>query len=253
MENLIDFINIRKVMNHMSVYKLSQWILIFFIYSFLGWIWESTFKSIKQKKLVNRGYLNGPWLPIYGFGAIIILYVTLPFKNDNLLIFILGMISASVFELVVGYVMEKLFHARYWDYTKIPFNIKGYIALPVSILWGFFSLILVNLIDAPVYDLVSNIKFHYLYVIDAFLLVLLVVDTILSTIQALDLKVVLNLHSFSIDNLRKSVDQNNNNISEKVLKKAEKIFKRNPSLLSNKHRLDKQEIKNIFISIKNQK
>lgn len=122
----------------MYINKISKMILIFFIYSFFGWIWESTFKSIRQKKFINRGFLNGPWLPIYGFGALIIITVTFRLQENHILVFLLGMITASIFEFLVGYMMEKMFHARYWDYSHLPFNINGYISLPVSILWGFF-------------------------------------------------------------------------------------------------------------------
>lgn len=224
----------------MSVYRISQWIMIFFIYSFFGWIWESVYKSIRQKKWINRGYLNGPWLPIYGFGALMILFVTLPFKHHQFLIFTLGMIVASAFELIVGCGMERLFHVRYWDYSKMPYNIRGYISLPVSLLWGVFSLILVNIIDLPISHFVSYLPSSSVYLFDFVVGFLFIVDVILSTIQALDLKKVLKYHpnAISIDN--------------QMLKKVEKVLRRNPSLFSKRHQLSKNEIRNMLIKIRNQ-
>lgn len=233
----------------MSIYKISQWILIFFIYCFIGWIWESSFKSIQQKKWINRGFLNGPWLPIYGFGALIILFVTLPFKNHHFFIFLFGMIAASIFEFFVGFAMEKIFHARYWNYSNIPFNIKGYIALPVSILWGFFSLILVDVINVPIHNFISNIPIEWTYLFDAVFICLFILDTVLSTIQALNLKHILNLHTRLHD--FKNSTHIEFNISSKVLKKAEKVFNRNPSLLSNRHKLNKNDIHHLLINLKN--
>lgn len=218
----------------MIFYKISQWILIFFIYSFLGWVWESTYKSLQQRKLVNRGYLSGPWVPIYGFGALLILFTTLPFKQNQPMIFLVGMVCASIFEFLVGYGMEKILHARYWDYSRIPLNIQGYIALPVSILWGFFSLFLVNVIDMPISHFVYRIPIHLVIVIDVILVIIFLTDFILSTIQALDLKKVLKQH---IEDLK---------LNEKNMLKAQKIYKRNPNILSKRYKLDKKAIKEIF-------
>ena len=236
----------------MYINKISKMILIFFIYSLIGWIWESTFKSIRQKKFINRGFLNGPWLPIYGFGALIIITVTFQFRRNNILIFLLGMVTASLFEFLVGYMMEKLFHARYWDYSHLPLNINGYIALPVSILWGFFSLILVNVINVPVIHFVETIPSIFLYFIDVICLILFVLDTVLSTVQALDLKKVLNYNTILLNNI-KSIKDSEKIIKEKDLRKAEKVIKRNPGLHSIRHKLNQYEIKNIFTDLKNKK
>ncbi|MEG2597198.1 MAG: putative ABC transporter permease, partial [Oscillospiraceae bacterium] len=128
----------------MDGYTISQWLLFFFVYCLIGWIWETCFTSIKQRKFVNRGFLYGPILPIYGFGAIIILLLTLPVKENFLLIFLFGMIGATALEFVTGAAMERIFHMRYWDYSKQPLNVNGYICFKCSLGWGFFSIILVK-------------------------------------------------------------------------------------------------------------
>lgn len=224
----------------MYIHKIYQWVFIFFIYSFFGWIWETSYKSIQQRKFINRGFLNGPWLPIYGFGALIILFVTLPYQENHVLVFLLGAIFASIFEFIVGYGMEKLFHARYWDYSHLPLNIKGYIALPISLVWGLFSLILVNIIDVPISRFVAQFTASQLIVLDIILTTLFVIDVVLSTIQALDLKTILKKIELPIEN------------QTKILTKAEKILKRNPNLLSHRHQLSEIEIKNILKELKEQ-
>lgn len=236
----------------MSVNRFAKFVLTFFIYSFIGWIWESTYKSIRQKKFINRGFLNGPWLPIYGFGALMILAVTFPVRQNNGLIFLLGMLSASLFEFLVGAAMEKIFHARYWDYSRLPLNVKGYISLPVSILWGVFSLILVHVIDVPISRLIAAIPPFLLYLMDILFCIFFVLDTIFSIVQALDLKKVLKNKEALMEE-KKAVVGFEQIISAKALRKAEKITKRNPNIHSIKHQLNHTEIKNILTDLKNKK
>ena len=223
----------------MYIHKVYQWVFILFIYSFFGWIWETSFKSIQKRKFINRGFLNGPWLPIYGFGALIILFVTLPVQDNFVLVFLFGAIVASIFEFLVGYGMEKLFHARYWDYSHLPLNIKGYIALPISLVWGLFSLILVNIIDVPISRFVAQFSATQLIVLDIILAVLFEIDVVLSVIQALDLKTILKNLDLPLEN------------RNKILNKAEKILKRNPGLLSRHHELTINEIKSLLNDLKN--
>ena len=134
----------------MYVYTPGQWALLFFFYCFCGWVWESCYVSARQRQWVNRGFLHGPLLPIYGSGAIIILFVTLPVADNLWLVYVLGMLAATLLEYVVGAVMEQLFKVRYWDYTKQPCNLHGYICLTSSIAWGFFSILLVRFIHPPI-------------------------------------------------------------------------------------------------------
>ena len=124
----------------MHVYTTGQWVLLFFFYCFCGWVWESCYVSICQRRWVNRGFLNGPLLPIYGFGAIIILFATLPVEDNLYLVWLFGMLAATALEYVTGAAMEALFKVRYWDYSKHRFQLNGHICLSSSIAWGFFSI-----------------------------------------------------------------------------------------------------------------
>ena len=138
-------------------YEVWLWVLYFFIYCFIGWIWETAYVSLKSGHFENRGFMNGPFLPIYGSGAIIMLFVSLPVKNSVILVFIFGSIAATLLELFTGMAMESLFHVRYWDYSYRKIQYKGHICLVSSIAWGFFSCLLVYFIHKPIEGLVLSI------------------------------------------------------------------------------------------------
>ena len=138
-------------------YTPAQWALFFFLYSFLGWVWESGFVSLLEHRWVNRGFVHGPVLPIYGFGALAILLFALPAAHSPLLTFLMGMLGATLLEYVTGYLMERIFHRRYWDYSMYRWNLNGYICLSASLCWGAFSLILVRLVHPVVSGLVQKL------------------------------------------------------------------------------------------------
>lgn len=175
----------------MYVYSPGQWALLFFFYCFCGWVWESCYVSAKQRRWVNRGFLHGPLLPIYGSGAIIILFVTLPVADNFWLVYLLGTLAATALEYVVGAVMEQLFKVRYWDYSKQPCNLHGYICLSSSIAWGFFSALLVYWIHPPVDRLLHRLPALLVNPLAAVVAAAFIVDTVKSTKAAVDLREVL--------------------------------------------------------------
>ena len=175
----------------MHVYTTGQWVLLFFLYCFCGWVWESCYVSLRQRRWVNRGFLHGPLLPIYGFGAILILFATLPVAQDLRLVYLLGMLSATALEYITGDVMERLFKVRYWDYSNQKYNLNGHICLSSSIAWGFFSILLVRFIHPPVARLLADVP---ALLVDPLALVLtsaFTVDAVRSVQAALDLREVL--------------------------------------------------------------
>lgn len=136
---------------------MPQWLLFFYIYCFLGWVWESIYVSVCEKHLVNRGFLKGPFLPIYGSGAVCILAVTIPVRGNILLMFLVGMVSATLLEYVTGAVMEKLFRVRYWDYSDKFLNVNGHICLISAFCWGFMTILMVDVIQVHVEPLVLQL------------------------------------------------------------------------------------------------
>ena len=137
----------------MTYYEL---IWFFLLYSILGWVVEVVYHVIAQGKVVNRGFLNGPVCPIYGFGMIavlILVYAVTPpgeEKPNVLLLFAGGMLLTSAIELFGGWALDRLFHMRWWDYSDLPFNFHGYICLKFSILWGLGVLLVVGFVHPPV-------------------------------------------------------------------------------------------------------
>lgn len=187
----------------MYVYTPGQWALLFFFYCFCGWVWESCYVSARQRQWVNRGFLHGPLLPIYGSGAIIILFVTLPVADNLWLVYVLGMLAATLLEYVVGAVMEQLFKVRYWDYTKQPCNLHGYICLTSSIAWGFFSILLVRFIHPPIDRLLHKLPDLLVNPLAGVIAALFIWDTVKSTRAAIDLREVLTKLTEENEELRK--------------------------------------------------
>ncbi|MDR2024779.1 MAG: hypothetical protein LBQ71_16370 [Hungatella sp.] len=171
----------------MYLYTWYQWLLFFFIYCFIGWIIESTYVSVRSLHFVNRGFLRLPLLPLYGSGAIIMLWLSLPVQGNLFLVFLFGMAGASALEYATGYVMERLFKMKYWDYSNNPFNLNGYVCLPNSIAWGFLTLLLTEVIHLPLEWLVLRLNGTVCILLVTVIGSLFVTDAIHSTKEALDL------------------------------------------------------------------
>lgn len=192
-----------------NTYTIAQWILFFMIYCLIGWIYESTLVSIKSRKLTNRGYLNGPFLPIYGSGAIIMLFATLPVRKNIILIFLFGSLAATILEYITGWGMEKIFHVRYWDYSNEFLNLNGHICLLCSVIWGVASVLLVEWIHKPVEKLIFKIDANMLNVAAIIFSIYFAVDFILSTRDAMDIRKFVDEYikqNESVKRLQKRVD-----------------------------------------------
>ena len=122
----------------------------FFVYAFLGWCAEVGYAATKTGKFVNRGFLNGPWCPVYGFGVVIVLGCLEPLSGNLPLLFLGSVALTSALEWLTGFALEKLFHQRWWDYSDEPFNLTGYICLRFSLMWGFACLFVVKLLHPTV-------------------------------------------------------------------------------------------------------
>ena len=171
----------------MQSYHLTQWVLFFFIYS----LWECCFVSVRKRRWVNRGFMYGPMLPIYGFGALAVLISTIRVRDSIPLIFLFGMVGATLLEYVTGAVMERLFNVKYWDYSNQKFNLNGYICLTSSLGWGLFSVLLVKFVHVPIEGAVLKIPTIIAEGIAFVLTVAAAVDVTQSFNDAMDLKRIL--------------------------------------------------------------
>lgn len=172
-------------------YNLTQWLLFFYIYSFFGWCIESSYVSIQKKKFVNRGFMRGPFLPLYGSGAVLLLFVTIPVRDSLILSFIFGAAAATVLEYITGACMEALFKVRYWDYSNNPFNLHGYVCLGTSLAWGFLTIVMIRIVHEPVEHLVLSINQTVQDILAAVLTVYVTADMALSFRAALDIRAML--------------------------------------------------------------
>lgn len=187
----------------MRTYTADQWVLFFFFYCLCGWLWESCYVSARQRRWVNRGFLHGPLLPIYGFGAIIILIFTLPVRTHTAALYVCGTAAATLLEYVTGAVMERLFKVRYWDYSNQKLNLNGYICLSSSIAWGFFSILLVRVIHPPVERLVLDIPAALTAPLTLALMAAFGADVMQSVRAALDLRAMLEKLTEENEELRR--------------------------------------------------
>ena len=123
--------------------KLVYYFIYFFVFSVVGYICEVTYVYICDKKLVNRGFLHGPYIPIYGFGAVILITLSPSIQHSYLLTFIVSTLCLSTLEYMTSLFLEIIFHCHIWDYSHYPCNYHGRICLFYSILWGFLSMIFI--------------------------------------------------------------------------------------------------------------
>ena len=168
-------------------FSLYQVFAYFLIYSCLGWCLEVIYAAVTTGNLINRGFLNGPVCPIYGFGMVIVLFALTPLSHSLLLLYLGGVLLPSALELVGGWALYKLYHTRWWDYSDYPFNIGGYICLEFSLLWGVGTLIVMKLVHPIIADAVAFIPPLVGLILMFLLYVLYAADTIATAFAASDL------------------------------------------------------------------
>ena len=157
-----------------------KYFLYFIIYSFIGWLMEVVLKSKDEHKFVNRGFLIGPICPIYGFGVLLIILLVGNSKSDLLAVFLKSILVCSVLEYFTSYFMEKLFHARWWDYSKNKYNINGRICLETMLPFGILSTIVIYVVHPLVIKFVSLFSNTLLIILTILFGILFIVDNIVS-------------------------------------------------------------------------
>jgi uncharacterized membrane protein len=185
--------------------SLGSIIIIFSIYSFLGWILETMHASLRDKQFVNRGFLNGCFCPIYGLGAIITLNIfsfvnfnSYSFEVNMIIKFFLVILFITILEFYTGYILEKVFNCKWWDYSEYKDNIRGYVCIRYSALWGLLAIILIYFINPIINNFVISIPNNFIIYLSTFLILYFILDTMTSVTEALSLRtVILNYTKFS--------------------------------------------------------
>lgn len=226
------------------VFELVKWFLVFVIYSVIGYFVEVSEVSMKGREVTNRGYLFGPVCPIYGFGGVIMVLCAEPFKNNAIVVFFIAMACCTILEYMTSFIMEKLFKARWWDYTYRPFNLNGRICLECSILFGLGGLAIIYVVHPFVWGILNSLQADVVWVAAVVAAILMGVDTVMSTIAATKVKYI-------IENTRKDVTAQAKKLAKgyylhhKKVKKAIKDMKN-----TNNRYLKHRKVKKVAKAIK---
>ena len=167
---------------------LSCLFIAFLFYSIIGYICEVLCKSIPEKKWVNRGFLCGPYCPIYGVGAIMILFTLLRYKSDPIVVFVMGVIITSALEYFTGFILEKIFHNKWWDYSDYKYHINGRVCLKNSILFGLGALAVIYIANPILTEVFAKLSLKTIYFVAFTGSVIFLVDCIYSCIIAYNLR-----------------------------------------------------------------
>jgi len=174
--------------------------LLFIIYSIMGWCMEVVLKLIESRKFVNRGFLIGPYCPIYGYGAILITFLLKKYVDDVLTLFIMAILVCGILEYLTSYFMEKIFKARWWDYSRNKFNINGRVCLETIIPFGLLGLLIMYIANPFFIGKLEQLPENWLNVLFWTLLVIFIVDNIVSTVVISYIKKALKFIGKELDN-----------------------------------------------------
>lgn len=217
---------------------------IFIIYAFIGWCTEVAYATLDTGKFVNRGFLNGPYCPIYGCGVVIVVAILTPLKDNGIILFAGSFLLTTALEYITGYILEKVFHNKWWDYSDKPFNIKGYICLKFSILWGLACTFIMDAFHPMVYRIITWIPFIPGVIILCILMGVFNVDCCITVSTILKFNKRLKMMDEMAASIHKISDEIGVNIYENVTGVIEKSeeFKENHAELIEKLVETKEDI-----------
>lgn len=201
--------------------QIYYFVLYFFIYGFVGWCTEVAYATVKQKKFVNRGFLNGPICPVYGVGIGLVVMLLEPMNGTIVSLYVVSTALVTTIEGVTGYLMDKLFHHKWWDYSNQPLNIGGYVCLLFSLAWGVACVLIVRVIHPFVYQMVVMIPVTVGIVLAAVFGVGLLADMYVTTAEILKLNKKLETMEKISAELRELSDMIGVNIHESVMETME--------------------------------
>lgn len=195
---------------------------IFIIYAFFGWCTEVSYAALDTGKFVNRGFLNGPYCPIYGCGIVIVVTILTPLKENLLLLFVGSVLLTTTLEFLTGYILEKAFHNKWWDYSDKPFNVKGYICLKFSILWGLACTFVMEILHPAIYKLITWIPFLPGVILLIILMGIFAVDCCITVSTILKF----NRHLKIMEDLAASIHRLSDEIGENIYENVSDILER---------------------------
>lgn len=197
--------------------NIYQAVWIFLIYAFLGWCAEVAFAAVHKGKFVNRGFLNGPVCPIYGVGMLVVVTFLWGLRSNLILLFLGSAGLTTALEYATGWILEKFFHDKWWDYSDKPFNVKGYICLEFTILWGLAAAFIVGAVHPFVFILIKKTPFELGVILMAVFLAAFVTDLVITVTALAKLPKKLNAMLEAEKALKAISDKIGENISETAI------------------------------------
>ena len=180
--------------------------LLYFIYSIIGWFLEVGLAFYEHKKFINRGFLIGPYCPIYGVGCLLLTILLSKYINEPGVIFAFSIFICATLEYLTSYLMEKIFKLRWWDYSNMKFNINGRICLETLIPFGIIGVLVVKYISPFFINMINSINFNFLIIINIIILSILITDILISFNVVFNLKnVTRNLNKDSTEEIKKAI------------------------------------------------
>lgn len=228
--------------------KFCLYFILFIIYSFMGWLMEVIVQLIEKHRFVNRGFLVGPYCPIYGWGCISMIILLTKYMDNYVVFFLMAILICSVLEYFTSYFMEKIFHARWWDYSDKKFNINGRICMETMIPFGILGTIILYIVNPFIIGIISNISVKNLNTISIILFLIFLADNIISFDVILKFKSTMKTAeldgTYEITKRVKEVLLSKNWLFRRLIKAFPNIKNHQELLLELQNRIDK-EIKNI--------
>lgn len=198
------------------IFSAYQIVFFFFIYAFLGWCTEVIYACVNSGKFVNRGFLNGPYCPIYGFGVVAVVMCIYPVKDNLPILFFGSVILTTALEFVTGFILEKIFNEKWWDYSDEHFNIKGYICLKFSLMWGLACIIVVRVIHPIIIKFVDFVPRLIGIIIISVLSAGILSDIIITVLAIMKIRKNIRLIQSISDEMRNISDFTGEKIYDKV-------------------------------------
>ena len=159
---------------------IQEYFLLFMLYSFLGWCMETTLISIQNKRFINRGFLLGPYCPIYGFGALFIILLLGRWAYHPVVLFVVAIVGCGILEYATSWVMEKVFKARWWDYSNRKFNLNGRICLANLLAFGILGLVVYYVLNPFFTNLIHKLQPNQMLWISAIIACIYIIDSVIS-------------------------------------------------------------------------
>ncbi len=202
-----------------NIYNIKIVFLSFIFYSLIGWIIEVIDQFYRQKKFINRGFLLGPYCPVHGIGALLMLLLLSRFSNNTIILFISSVLICTTLEYITGFLLEKIFKARWWDYSDYKFNLNGRVCLQNSLFFGLAGVVIVKFSQPFLINVISNIPASFLNVICIIILLIFCIDLIIS------FHVICSFKNLANDMLKDSTEEISIKVKNRLAKRSI-LFKR---------------------------